>query len=147
MDDNNETVTVRAMKAIKAGDEVTIQYKGPMLGNVARNKKFKEHWKFTCGCQRCNDPTEMGTFLSAVRCTECSKTEKVGFLLPERGRDGDFTWSCQGCQEEVPDATVANFIQELEDKSVTLGYSAPTGRNRPLIFKGGDLARYIFDVF
>jgi len=63
----------------------------------------------------------MGTFLSALRCTECSKSEKVGFLLPDRTSNGDIVWLCQACQEEVPDHTIEVFLKELEDKSVKLG--------------------------
>ena len=65
--EDNSVMRVRAMKPIRAGEELTIQYKGPMLGNAARNRKFLEHWKFQCDCPRCQDPTEVGTFLSAVR--------------------------------------------------------------------------------
>ena len=61
------------------------------------------------------------------RCTECSKSERVSFLLPDRTMDQKYVWTCQGCQEEVPDKTIETFLLELEDKSIKLGYSANTG--------------------
>ena len=47
---------------------------------------------FTCKCQRCSDPTEMGSFLSAMRCPE--KDCSDGFLLPSDSLDPDSDWIC-----------------------------------------------------
>ena len=85
---------------------------------------MKEHWKFTCTCPRCSDPTEMGTFLSAIRCTECSKAGNIGYLLPaDSGEDAD--WVCCNCGDLVPWATADAFLQELVAKSEVMSFSQP----------------------
>jgi hypothetical protein len=40
----NGHVTVRAARAICAGEELTIQYKDPLVGNVVSSVSFKNHW-------------------------------------------------------------------------------------------------------
>ena len=40
----NARVTVRAARTIKAGEELTIQYKDPLIGNVLSAASFKNHW-------------------------------------------------------------------------------------------------------
>ena len=60
-------MVVRAVVNIKAGDEITTQYRGPNTGNILRRPDFPTNWMFECGCQRCEDPTELGTHASTVR--------------------------------------------------------------------------------
>ena len=40
----NEKVTVKAARLIKAGEELSIQYKDPLVGNVVSSNSFKHHW-------------------------------------------------------------------------------------------------------
>jgi hypothetical protein len=47
---------------------------------------------FTCRCPRCSDPTELGSFLSAMRCQ--SDGCKSGFLIPTDSLDPDSDWTC-----------------------------------------------------
>ena len=42
----NQTVVVRAMRPITKGQELTIQYKSPLLGTHARRQRLKDQWKF-----------------------------------------------------------------------------------------------------
>ena len=70
---------------------------------------------FTCSCQRCLDPTELGTFGSALICQKCRPKKKgkrkmaddnVGLLMPpepsttENTSDGKLkaiNWICNSC--------------------------------------------------
>ena len=65
---DNHTMTVRAAREIPEGQEITIQYKDPLLGSVDTIPSFRNHWMFVCQCKRCLDPTELGTYLSAINC-------------------------------------------------------------------------------
>ena len=79
---DNTTMSVRAMRPISKGDEVTIQYLGAMLGNSARKKSLEKQWKFTCNCNRCLDPTEFGSYLQAIKCKLCIDKQETGYMLP-----------------------------------------------------------------
>ena len=39
---------------------------------------FRQTKHFTCGCARCKDPTEMGTYLGSIKCTECGDCVSPG---------------------------------------------------------------------
>lgn len=43
-----------------------------MFGTAARQEHLKNGKFFTCQCQRCIDPTELGTFFSSFTCNKCN---------------------------------------------------------------------------
>merc|ERR1712123_308942 len=90
----DHTLVLRAQVPIPAGEEITIQYMTPMLGNVTRRRKIRKNWFFDCTCSRCSDPTELGTFASGVVCRDCIKEGRDGVLLPLDSLDYDSEWRC-----------------------------------------------------
>ena len=121
-------VTVRAVRHISEGEHLSIDYTNPLLGNLVwewfwlhnlgktkvkrqflqtRRKDFFGHWQFNCHCQRCCSPTEMDTYLSAVRCPD-----RDGYLLPVQPTLKGSVWQCDRCgktQEE-------KWVEERTDK-------------------------------
>ena len=79
MSPKDHSITVRAQTKITKGQEITIQYLSFVYGHLHRKKTIKSFWFFDCACKRCQDPTELESYLSAVKCMKCSS----GFLLPE----------------------------------------------------------------
>jgi len=75
----DNTMQVFAQKKIKAGQEVTITYTGLLTSLPRRQDKLSSLWFFTCECDRCIDPTELGSHISSVACPACPKG---GYLLP-----------------------------------------------------------------
>ena len=43
---------VRAVVGIRAGEEITTQYRGPNTGNIMRRPDFPTNWLFNCDCVR-----------------------------------------------------------------------------------------------
>ena len=76
----DRTLQLSAQTRIHAGDEISIQYVTPLLGNVQRKAKTMKNWYFECGCPRCREPSELGTMVSGVTCDKCGDT-----LLPRSG--------------------------------------------------------------
>jgi len=103
---------VRARVHIKAGEELTVQYLSALNGNHRRRQKIREEWYFDCSCRRCSDPTECGSFISAVRCFKDCK----GYLLPEESLDYQSLWQCSRCKNEVLQEQVANMVESLEQE-------------------------------
>ena len=72
---------VRAIKNIKAGEEINISY----LGNfkILRNRKFRQNklfnsWHFVCSCDLCkNDEDETDEFEALINEAEGSMTSVV----------------------------------------------------------------------
>ena len=79
------SVVLRAKREILEGEEVTIQvqsylallsaqcerahaqYVPPSLGQPARQHHLAQSWYMECDCKRCEDASEFGTFVSAVK--------------------------------------------------------------------------------
>lgn len=68
-----------AVRPIKKDEQICISYSQLLWGTGSRRMHMMVSKQFSCACNRCADPTENSTYLSAVRCQDktCS-----GFLLP-----------------------------------------------------------------
>jgi len=112
----DHTLVLRAQVPILAGEEITIQYMTPMLGNVTRRRKIRKNWFFDCTCSRCSDPTELGTFASGVVCRDCIKEGRDGVLLPLDSLDYDSEWRCSqdSCSVRIDSSTMQAMISALE---------------------------------
>ena len=99
---------------------------------MRRRTDIKKYWFFDCACPRCSDPTELGTFMSAIRCNAC----RAGYLLPENSLDPRFTqiviciawpnrilqdfsssrsdWSCCYCDTVVSFGAIDDVMSTLE---------------------------------
>jgi hypothetical protein len=96
---------LRANVPLKKGESVNFLYTEPTLPSAERRKKLLEGKYFLCGCSRCRDPTELGTFFSAVKCPNCPP----GYVIPQETKVFENTkWSCTECGAAVQ----AEFIQE-----------------------------------
>lgn len=112
-------LVVRAVKPIKAGEEITTQYRGPNTGNVLRRPEFPSNWMFECRCERCEDPTELGTHASTLRCVECDQPS----LYP-RDSEQDSDWLCRACNYQESAQSVTLKTRLLEADLDSFPYSA-----------------------
>lgn len=71
--DADLNLVVRAAIPIKRGDHLTSCYTDPLTTTAARLDHLRSSKYFTCRCLRCVDPTELKTFASALKCTDCAK--------------------------------------------------------------------------
>ena len=102
-------VKVTAVVEIPAGEEVTISYCPPGTGNILRREKILRLWQFQCRCARCEDPSELGTWLSAVTCRHCSGTMTASSSLLTAG----FSCRAEGCDRQVNRNTVLALVNSL----------------------------------
>lgn len=122
-------VEIRAQTAIKAGEEVTIQYNTLICGSHPRRKLFRDIWFFDCQCRRCTDSTELGSFLNGLACQKCKGKDAV--VLPVDALDYDSEWKCdqEGCDFTLTDSQVCS----LEDEAEELIDMGPPGKSVSLI--------------
>lgn len=92
-------MSVIASKDIEPGEEILTCYTGFLWSTPARRCQIYKTKGFWCKCNRCEDRTEMGTNLSALRCLD---KNCVGILLPKIPTDPGTDWSCDNCQAGVP---------------------------------------------
>ena len=103
---------VRTTVPIANGSKITINYTtNPLLGTVER-LKLLETTRFlgSCDCQRCKDPTELGSFTSGIFCTKCPNHE--GILLPEYPLEKETNWVCNKCSSKKSRSFIAKLLDE-----------------------------------
>ena len=62
---------------------------------------LEDHWSFVCTCKRCQDPTELGTYASALRCFICGPSSKALVLpMPASSHIGKTKPPSEGSQGE-----------------------------------------------
>ncbi|XP_055304034.1 SET domain-containing protein SmydA-8 [Sitodiplosis mosellana] len=68
-----------AARPIKKGEQIFISYAQILWGTPSRRMFTAISKQFQCTCERCADPTEKSTYLSAIRCVDKSCN---GMVLP-----------------------------------------------------------------
>ena len=87
-----------ASSFIPRGAAITISYTQTLWGNKQRKQHIFATKSFTCGCQRCQDVTELGTHYSSVRCRECP-VDSTGYFVPPD--EIQSPWLCNRCPSSM----------------------------------------------
>ena len=101
-------MTVKSKNFIAKGESITITYCNALTNTEMRLSKLKKSKFFICKCDLCLDPTENGTFMSAVVCPKCK-----GNLLPESFHLSDPVWKCDKCQFTSTHEKVTKLIDSV----------------------------------
>lgn len=96
---NTRLVISGERKKILVFSSINIEKNCPILFNYGRaldssyerKKQLKEFKFFECTCQRCSDPTELGTFIGALKCQTCPSGAVVNI--------NDYAWKCMTCEK------------------------------------------------
>jgi len=101
-----------AQSQINPGDQIWTRYTTPQLGSFQRISDIQKTWHFTCSCARCQDPTEFGTMVSAVRCTveNC-----LGYFLPKCPTLVGGPWRCGTCSKTVGISSIQAVMKLVLD--------------------------------
>ncbi|XP_058461629.1 SET domain-containing protein SmydA-8 isoform X2 [Malaya genurostris] len=99
----------KAGKTIKRGEHLCTTYTHSLWGTQQRRDHLKSNKYFACSCLRCSDPTELGTYLSALRCMGVDDNACNGFQLPIYPLDDTSNWKCNQCAIDVQ-ADQVNFL-------------------------------------
>ena len=125
--DMNTNVQIRAAVHIRKGDHISIMYSDPMWGTANRQQHLQETKYFTCTCQRCSDPTELGTEFSSLRCPN-SCTGYLSAVSPTASDDDGSSslWECNVCKKsEVAGGYVDKVIRSIGEELVRLERGVP----------------------
>nr|XP_045591530.1 SET domain-containing protein SmydA-8-like [Procambarus clarkii] len=96
---------VRSVAAIPEGAPITNTYAPTLWGTHARAAYIQSSKFFTCTCERCVDPTELGSHLSSVSCRKC----EGGLLVP--APDPQVAWVCNACGAAVDSPALNSLLQ------------------------------------
>ena len=117
-------MTVRTAINIEKGQMLTIPYSARenLAGTLQRLVSTEEVAHFQCRCDRCRDPTELDTFISAVKCL---KPTCHGYLLPLDPTNPDSVWKCRRILSE----------NDLESSSPSCGSPVPVRKIVSILYK------------
>jgi len=109
---------VRAARDIAKGEEITHSYVDAQEPILIRQELLNLGKFFHCLCERCSDPTELGTYCSALKCPTCK--EPVITMNP---KDLKSDWTCKKCKKVFPNLKVSNVTAAIKEKSELLEYN------------------------
>ncbi|XP_013182896.2 SET domain-containing protein SmydA-8 isoform X1 [Amyelois transitella] len=104
------TMRVYASKDLEIGEEILTCYTSILWCTPARRCQLFKTKQFWCQCERCKDPAEMGTRLSALK---CFNRECVGVLLPLTPTDPISPWCCDNCNNITSPQQIASVQSML----------------------------------
>ncbi|EAT38341.1 AAEL009757-PA [Aedes aegypti] len=90
--DGYSNVRVFTSAPVKMGEILNISYTRSLFGTYDRQTHLRKGKYFICSCRRCKDPTELGTHLSSIRCSECD--DGLCSFYPDEPR-----WECNKCHK------------------------------------------------
>lgn len=107
--DGKHFMLTRATVNIKAGEEIFHSYNRLIWGTLTRRHHLFRTKHFACFCNRCRDPTEFGTYMSAILCRKCHGQGTAGYVIPIQPLKSSTKWRCSTCSDEQ-DAQDVAFI-------------------------------------
>ncbi|XP_066992454.2 SET domain-containing protein SmydA-8 [Anabrus simplex] len=132
---------------IRKGDHLSICYTDAMWGTANRRHHLHETKFFWCRCERCADPTEFGTYFSALR---CHTSGCAGYVLPERPVGGEGTpdndeedlammcWKCLSCGTGMPSQIVFQVLEKVGSELASMEKGDPEACEQFLNKFGGE---------
>lgn len=106
-------ITIKAVVPILKNHHIATMYSHALWGTQARRQHLKDSKYFACKCQRCSDPTEIGTYLSAMKCLGDENNPCDGIQLPDDPLDDETEWSCSKCSVKVHNAQVNMIMSQM----------------------------------
>lgn len=79
-------------------------------GTLKRREHLQEGKFFWCTCKRCADPTEFGTYSSAVQCPKCNG---AGLIISTNSLQQDAPWKCDKCGYIVTGASMMKLVDTV----------------------------------
>lgn len=109
-------INVFASFDIKKNDHISTMYTHLLWGTAARQEHLQNTKYFTCKCDRCLDPIELGTHLSTVRCIGVNKDDMTmqceGLVLPDTLNKYS-EWKCNLCPVTLNSVHISDLMSRL----------------------------------
>lgn len=99
--ENGYKISVKAGKDIEMDEHLKIMYTHILWGTQMRREHLKETKYFDCCCKRCSDPTELGSYISALKCIGTDIATCGGYIIPANPLDNASDWGCDRCPSRI----------------------------------------------
>ncbi|XP_032570769.1 SET domain-containing protein SmydA-8 [Drosophila sechellia] len=132
-DNKTQQVAVRAGCDLRKGDHLRITYTNILWGTQLRQHHLRLTKHFSCHCNRCLDPTEYGTYISALTCLGDVNQTCGGTHLPVDPLDENTQWKCDTCPMQVDGAYVAELQSHMTEQVEGLLAGCPSANQVELL--------------
>ncbi|XP_017074881.1 SET domain-containing protein SmydA-8 [Drosophila eugracilis] len=132
-DPKTQQITVRAGCDLRKGDHLRITYTNILWGTQLRQYHLRLTKHFSCRCSRCLDPTEYGTYISALACLGDVNQTCVGRHLPVDPLDENTQWKCDSCPMLVDGTYVAELQTHITEEVDGLMAGCPSANQVELL--------------
>lgn len=116
--DDEFNLKVYATLPIRQGEMIYISNTNPLMGTLQRQHHLKITKFIDCSCLRCCDPTELGTYLSSIKCKSCPD----GYVSLFNSQ-----WTCESCSSTISEINIQKLLSEIVEQ---------------LLLADGDLRQY-----
>ena len=104
--DGQHTMTVLASLPVKKNAQVKFNYGRALDPTLTRQSMLLENKFFSCRCDRCLDPSELGSHTSSLRCAPpCD-----GAVMPKDPVTESSSWGCSKCGLEREASEVSELL-------------------------------------
>ena len=113
---DNLLFDLRATQQIKSGEQIEITYTEILATTINRQFNLLTSKLFVCQCTRCVDPTDLGSYASALKCTICMKKtpDKIGYILSCPSNTDQ--WQCSKCKSKFSTVNIQNLVFKIHDE-------------------------------
>ena len=108
--DTQGNANLLAKRNINKDEPITITYCTLLTNTPTRLQKLEKSKFFICQCTLCKDPTEKGTFMSALTCPKCK-----GLLLPKSFHEPS-EWKCDKCPFSTTDEKAQKLVEAVRNQ-------------------------------
>ncbi|XP_075213241.1 SET domain-containing protein SmydA-8-like [Lycorma delicatula] len=112
-------ITLSPIANIKKGEHLSTSYTHVLWGTQDRREHLKQNKYFDCKCERCSDPTELGSYISALKCHGLLQDNTCsGWQLPIAPLE-DSEWKCDKCPVTLKSDEAKNLVSMLSMETDT----------------------------
>ncbi|XP_051172680.1 SET domain-containing protein SmydA-8-like [Leptopilina boulardi] len=104
-------IFVKAVTFIKKGEHLSTTYTHVFWSTRVRRDHLLATKYFLCSCERCADPSELGSHLGTLKCP-CNE----GLILPKDPLDEETEWSCNSCPGTLTSTEVTQLVERLGEE-------------------------------
>ncbi|XP_059081006.1 uncharacterized protein LOC131878883 isoform X2 [Tigriopus californicus] len=97
-------------ETIEKGMEISASYVPPLHTTLQRRAILQRGKFFACTCTRCSDPTEFGSYSSAIK---CHSKGCQGYLVSSNPLGITSEWICSDCQARLDPNTAIQLDEKL----------------------------------
>ena len=125
---NGFKIVIETARDVIADEPLTTTYSHILWSTQLRQQHLKDTKYFTCTCERCSDPTELGTNFSTLRCLGGEEGPCNGFQLPVNPISPDTVWACNKCPITITSEQVSFITGKMNEEIESTFATAPSPR-------------------